>query len=390
MTTDVRTTAALAGDVLAEYGRGHAGPDTCGGDPGPAILLAVLAGTGYDVTRLTPHVLTRWLAEIPADLPGVGAFGGLGGLIAGLAATRSLSPVAARTSAVVFGSVVARAASIAWRDVDVAWADYDLFFGPAGLVLGAGSAPEGEPAVAAARRHLAHLAAHPALDPFRAGHEVHPRSAFNVGAINTGLGHGVAGAALALVAVVRADGGTDAERQGLRHIADWLRRESFTDERGLLTWPPIGAEGGSRYVTGFVTRQAWCYGTPGLAWTLLEAADVLGDDDLRGFAVDALERYCRLFDPRLYIDRSPLSATLGVCHGAAGIVAVVDAVERHAGLSAGREVRDGLVDFLVGDPDRIRRLAQDNMTLLDGASGVLATLLALEGHRSWLPILGLR
>jgi hypothetical protein len=127
--------------------------------------------------------------------------------------------------------------------LEQAWVDYDLFRGPAGLVLaGASNSGPTEPFVPAVR-HLAHLCDAPSLERMRAGTEISEPSAFNIGRINTGMGHGVAGVASALRhAVETLDDGND-YRQALRFACDWLVEEAYLADRDFITWPPVGRDG---------------------------------------------------------------------------------------------------------------------------------------------------
>ena len=68
-------------------------------------------------------------------------------------------------------------------------------------------------------------------------------------------------------------------------------------------------------------RQAWCYGSPGIAWALWESGRVLGRKDLEAFALDSMASFCAAFDPDFHLDAEPV-ARLGFCHGAAGTLAV--------------------------------------------------------------------
>ena len=186
-------------------------------------------------------------------------------------------------------------AGVQWRTSAVAWVDYDLFRGPAGLVLaGASNTGPTDPFVPAAR-HLARLCDDPGLEGLRAGTEISPPSAFNIGRINTGMGHGVTGVASALRhAVETFEDGSD-YRPALRRACDWLVEEAYLADRDFITWPPVGRDG-ARASGVADRRQAWCYGTPGVAWTLWDAGRVLGDPSLQVLGEEAMRSFCRVFD----------------------------------------------------------------------------------------------
>ncbi|WP_345027551.1 lanthionine synthetase LanC family protein [Cellulomonas oligotrophica] len=273
--------------------------------------------------------------------------------------------------------------------MDVGWADYDLFHGPAGLVL-AGAARAADTAVVApAARHLAG-ACDAALSGLRAGTDVDPRSAFNVGRVNTGVGHGAAGVASALRHAAETLDDGQQYLPALRRVCAWLLEQAYLTDDGLVTWPPVGRDGAP--ATGHADRrQAWCYGTPGVAWALLEAGRVLHDPDLRTLGTEAMASFCRVFDPDLHLEAHGSAEGLAVCHGAAGTLAVADAFARHADLDAAAVLRASLLAHLARHADDVRAVAATDMTTLTGASGVVATMLVAQGAaRDHLPQLTLR
>ena len=116
----------------------------------------------------------------------------------------------------------------------------------------------------------------------------------------------------------------------LQRACRWLISESYVDDRGLRTWHPAALEGASR-PCGASARQAWCYGTPGLAWALWQVGQVLNDQTLCNFAEEAMHSFCDAFDEGVYTDGGPADEALSICHGAAGMLAVADAFALYAG-----------------------------------------------------------
>jgi hypothetical protein len=230
------------------------------------------------------------------------------------------------------------------------------------------------------------------LDRLRVGFYRDDRlRSWNFGRINTGMAHGVAGVAAALRAAsetapwVRQQLGPP-----LRRVCRWLMEESFNDSRGLLTWTPGGREGAPP-PSGASSRQAWCYGAPGVAWALWESARVLDDPGLRSFAEDAMRTFCAAFAEERYIDDAPADDALAFCHGAAGTLAIADAFARSAKLTEAASLADRLEAYLLARLDEVQALAERNMTLLTGASGILAVLLTRHGgRRDWLSQFALR
>jgi hypothetical protein len=244
-----------------------------------------------------------------------------------------------------------------------------------------------EPAV----QHLVAMCESPGLEAFRAGEEIDPRSSFNVGRINTGLGHGLAGVASALHHAANVLGEEHRCLPALERVCDWLEQETIVvGARELITWPPVGAEGQPPMV-GADRPQAWCYGTPGVAWTLWDAAGTLEDATKRTLAYDAMRSFCRVFHEELHVDAGSPSEALSICHGVAGMLAVADAFSRHASLPEAERLRAHLTGLLLDRDDDIRLLAATDMTILSGAGGILSVLVtSIGGDRRWLPQVALR
>lgn len=383
--------------LLARYAEG---PDVASTrhDPGPLLLAAAAASVGTVPAELRVRVTRRWLSECPERVFAFGAFGGLGGLLCGLRATRDWLDQEA--SGGLMDALAAEAPrwsrAAAWRTAAPAWADYDLFHGPAGLLLGGLEAGSDGTVFEPALEHLVTLFDTVALDRMRAGTEIDPRSAFNIGRINTGLGHGVTGVVAALVRVTECGTttarGTTTEQltAALRRGCDWLVGEAFEAGDGLITWPPVGRDDGP-IPDRPDHRQAWCYGTPGVSFSLWLAGRVLGEEDLRLLGLEAMRSFCRVFDPNRHLDHHDPGEELGICHGAAGTLAVADAFATQAGLPEAVALREELDGYLRTRSAAIEVLAEQDMGMLTGAAGIAAIRLVAHGaDRSWLPLLALR
>ena len=374
---------SLADELLTEYCalNTHVGLDH---DAGPIIFASLYMFLEPSQRPLAEAALARWLGELPEDFNGIGPFGGLGGFIAGLRAATIISKAIEPLHQAVCTKTVDWLSQVEWRSSDVVWCDYDFFTGPSGVIL-AGATKETSPAMfGPALSHLIAMCESPDMQAFRAGQEIDPRSAFNIGRINTGLGHGLAGVASALHHAVRVFGRQSACEAALRQVADWLVRETITDPRGLVTWPPVGADGGLQ-PDGFSQRQAWCYGTPGVAWTLWDISQTLGDQAMEALSLEAMRTFSNLFDADLYIDKGPPGESLSICHGVAGTLAVADAFWRHAKLKEAGTLRKDLFARLIDTSEDIRALQVKDMSMLSGAGGIVSVLLTVMGaDRRWL------
>ncbi|WP_435642349.1 lanthionine synthetase LanC family protein [Streptomyces sp. H49] len=277
-----------------------------------------------------------------------------------------------------------------YRTREVAFPDYDLISGPSGLLLALCATEPELPVPRPLAAHLALLCDEEELGRLRAGqYRDHPLLAWMQGRINTGMGHGVAGLVTALTTALRRTGPDPDLAGALRRTTRWLIRQAYDDERGIRSWPGAGpAEPPSGEAN---PRQAWCYGTPGVAWALWDAADALGDGAAADWAATAFTTLTEHYDETFHLFGDTPGDRLGLCHGAAGVLAVADAFERHARLLAASALKERLVGHLTarlsGQP-----LAEWPADLLTGLPGVLAALLtaAHGAPRGWLPCLGLR
>ncbi len=381
----------LARDFLEGYAAAERGPKSIYGyDSGPMVLTNVAFSLGAVPADLVQRVARRWFAELPGAMHSLGSFGGMGGFIAGVRALIAMDGGYAPVTGGLIEQTSRLLAGVNWRTSGVAWVDYDLFRGPSGLVLaGTSKAAPSKPFLPAVR-HLARLCDDPGLEGLRAGTEISPRSAFNIGRINTGMGHGVTGVASALRhAVETFEDGSD-YRPALRRACDWLVEEAYLADRDFITWSPVGRDGAK--ASGlFDRRQAWCYGTPGVAWTLWDAGRVLGDPSLQVLGEEAMRSFCRVFDDGFHFPIHDASEKLAICHGVAGTLAVADAFARHAGLDEAAELRERLEQHLLDRMDQIADIAKTDMTMLGGAGGIVSVMLTVQGGaRNWLCQIALR
>lgn len=362
-------------------------------DPGIPVLAHVVADD-----RAAPAAVAAW-ARTAGRGPSRPALydGGLAGTLVGLRlGTRvhpALRPVADRLRAHLAGRAPR------YRTRAVTFPDYDLICGPAGTLLALCTGEPADRSVAARLRplaaHLALLCDEDELPRLRTGHyQDHPYLAWVHGRVNTGMGHGVAGVVAALTAAVRRCG-ADPELAGelaaaLDRARYWLVRQAYDDARGIRTWPGACLDGAPPPQAH--PRQAWCYGTPGVAWALWDAADALGDAAGARWAASAFTTLAEHYDVDFHLYGDSPADRLGLCHGAAGVLAVADAFDRHAHLPAAAALKRRLVRYLTARLPRPEDEEGWTADLLTGLPGVFAALLTAVhgGPRTWLPCLGLR
>lgn len=359
-------------------------------DPGIPVLAHLVAATGGPEANATAARAVAAWARTAGRGPGhPGLYdGGLAGTLVGLRLGARLHPALHRAADRLRDHLTTAPAGL--RRQDVAFPDYDLITGPAGILhaLCVGTDPTAGQ-LHDGVGHLVSLCDHADLWRLRIGQYAdHPHLSWTQGRVNTGMGHGLAGVVTALTAAVRrtADPGTAV---ALRRATRWLDARSHVDERGVRTWPGAGPDGPPP--TRADPRQAWCYGTPGVAWALWDAADALDDHDAAHRAATAFTTLADRYEEDFHLFGDNPGDLLGLCHGAAGVLAVADAFDRHARLPVAGALRARLTEHLrtrlpeaLGTPWR-------PPGLLGGPEGALSALLTAGGApRDWLPCLGLR
>lgn len=363
-------------------------------DPGVPVLAALVHATGApgadeSATRAVA-VWARTAGQGPAHR---GLYdGGLAGTLVGLRLGARVQPRLHAAADRLRDHLVHSAPAHHRCREQVTFPDYDLIVGPSGTLLALCAAAHPAPhQIQPFADHLAALCDSADLPRLRtAGYAGHPHLDWLDGRINTGLGHGVAGVVAALTAAVRRLGPDPGLLRALRHATGWLTRQSFVDGRAIRTWDGAGLDGPPP--AGPRARQAWCYGTPGVSWALWDAADAIGDTETAAWAAAAFTTLAERYDEDFHLFGDRPGDRLGLCHGAAGVLAVADAFDRHAALPAAAHLKARLLTHVQDRLPTVETLGTHCMGLLGGAAGPLCVLLtAVHGtSRAWLPCLALR
>ncbi|MES9587748.1 lanthionine synthetase LanC family protein [Streptomyces sp. NPDC094045] len=363
-------------------------------DPGIPVLASLAAQTpDPKATASARRAVAAWARTVGRGPSHDGLYdGGLAGTLVGLRLAARVHPPLHRAADRLRDHLLNRASAHPWRTADIGLPDYDLIGGPSGtlLALCAGTKPPSRQLLAFAD-HLADLCDSDDLPRLRIGrYEGHPRLGWLQGRVNTGMGHGVAGLTAALTATLRRTGPRPPLTEALHRATHWLVRQSFDDARSVRSWDGTGLDGPPP--AGARARQAWCYGTPGVAWALWDASDALGDRATADWAAAAFTTLAERYDEEFHLYGEPLTDRLALCHGAAGVLAVADAFHRWAGLPAAAALATRLTEHLTTRLPTALAPGRPATALLDGAPGALSALLTAthDTSRDWLPCLGLR
>lgn len=392
--TSVPLDSSHALDRAVRLLAGYRADDTGVCDPGVPVLAALVADTGTAAAATAAHRATAEWSRTVGRGPSHHALydGGLAGSLVGVHHAARLHPPLHRLADRLRDHLLTGAERRPWRTEAVALTDYDLISGPAGTLLALHAASPAPPERAAPiARHLAALCDEPELPRLRTGpYADDPNLSWLHGRINTGMGHGVAGLVTALTAAVRRSGPDPELTCALGRAVPWLVRQSFDDARSIRSWDGAGLD--APPPPGARARQAWCYGNPGVGWAVWDAADAIGDHETAAWAAEAFTGLADRYDEDFHLFGELPGDRLGLCHGAAGVLAVADAFARHARLSAAATLRARLLRHLERGLAELDDTERWHHGLLGGSTGVLAALLTAGhgGSRGWLACLGLR
>ena len=399
--TEQLATAVLAG-FAAPASRQEPEPAVDWGVP----LLAHLLAQATDQEPTARSAALAWVRRHARATGSPGLFGAsLAGHTVGLGHAAGLEPRLESLARLAADRLTESSTRTKHSQAGPASDDYDLIGGPAGVALALASLPwSGPQHLAPLVRHLARLCDADDLARLRIRSDGGiPENAWYLDRINLGLGHGIPGVLAALLAAWPMLTGTDRELAAgaVRRTAAYLVRHARPDSRGVMSWPfvtpqdvpPVPSRGRSAFrppAEAPLHRQAWCYGTPGIAWQLAEAGRLHQDPCLSDFGMAAMASLAEAWEDDFYLD-DDLRGRLGFCHGAAGVLAIADAFALHTGLEPARRLAGHLAAFIIERLDGVAQRAKLDLTVLDGASGILAVLLSREpARRGWLRTVGLR
>ncbi len=209
--------------------------------------------------------------------------------------------------------------------------------------------------------------------------------AFPDGYMDTGIAHGQSGPVAFLAKALRA-GYADAKPL-LEGSLAWLLAQD-SGRRAGDAFPSLVPFEERPDVRPGPTRLAWCYGDPGVAAALVQAARALGDDALLARAVGIVHACADRVEPGV--------VDVGLCHGAAGLGHVFHRIGSGLGDDAALDLarhwfREAVAmrDPSLGAGGYLTYVSSDGewapwTTLLDGSGGAgLALMSALSDAPAW-------
>lgn len=210
------------------------------------------------------------------------------------------------------------------------------------------------------------------------------KKAYPNGNFNIGLAHGISGP-LALLSLSKINGvEVDGQKEAIQVIVDWLLKWKQQDDQGFFWFDRVSwEEEVDKQSIPHRRREAWCYGTPGVARAIYLAGKALGNVTLKKIALESYRAVFRRSEATWNIDAPTF------CHGTAGMLEMarqMDLDEKESGLKRHldylfyRQLRDFNPEFPFGyrdlEPLPIGYRGLDKVGLLEGAVGIALTLLS--------------
>jgi len=209
------------------------------------------------------------------------------------------------------------------------------------------------------------------------------QATFPDGYFDLGVAHGISGP-LALLSISLLSGvEIQGQRAAIKKIADWLNRwPDEADQRWPCFVTPEEHFDGAAIKS--VTRDAWCYGAPGVARVLWLAGCALNDGDLKKKAIAA-------FDGLFARPAATWMITAPTfCHGYAGLLCLTNLMYWDTGLERFARYRKMMIDKVLEsfplqapfgsenkDLPGPGMFQLDKAGLLEGTAGIALTLLSV-------------
>lgn len=219
-------------------------------------------------------------------------------------------------------------------------------------------------------------------DPLKSEENSHSKGSFNLG-----LAHGVTGI-LAFLAIAKLRGfEVEGQKEIIDQIATWICEQSIQVNENIQ-WPYEVAVDNEQTIAP--SKDAWCYGVPGIARTLFLAGKALGNQGLKDFAIKAFKGIFARAQDEWGLPGPNL------CHGIAGLLLITHLMaqeEEGVDLSSKvEELEQILLSFYIPnspfgfkdpEPCQSGKFVQiDRIGFLEGSIGILLTLNALANPKS--------
>lgn len=207
------------------------------------------------------------------------------------------------------------------------------------------------------------------------------------GNFNCGVAHGIPGVLAFLSIATKHQVIVPGQLEAIERITSWLIQwiqtyQGIVFMPNTITWDDSVS---NKYTQGFQHRDAWCYGSPGVARTIWLAGDACQREDWKRQALSLFKSTFQR-SKELWRVTSPT-----FCHGYAGLLSLTQEMWRESGDKTLEINRNKLIEDILAcfDPEApfhfydhdlnfAREQIEDNtkVGLLEGTSGIILSLLS--------------
>lgn len=203
------------------------------------------------------------------------------------------------------------------------------------------------------------------------------------GCFNIGLAHGIPSLLIALCNAKKLNIYVEGQNECIKKISDFLIKFRIEEEEKVYWGTHISLEEyKSETITNKNTRDAWCYGTPGVAYSLLLSGKSLKNQIYIDYAIRGMEASSE----RLQDIYSPT-----FCHGLSGIAYICHRFYEITNLDKFKtlalDLSDQILEFYSEnipfnfnniEGDKKNRDYYDYVGMIDGVVGTLLTIISIQ------------
>ena len=196
--------------------------------------------------------------------------------------------------------------------------------------------------------------------------------------VNLGVAHGIPGMLLILCKSYESGVYVQDQLEAIKYLAEFIFNSCIKDSDDIFweTQKILGME----QEKAVPSRDAWCYGTPGVAYSLLIASKILDHDEMGKLAIDSMKLSLKRM-------RQVISPTF--CHGLSGLCCLTRKFYEYTDDDFFYEVYMRILDHLLesysyqypfgfkdAEIEEGHVVNKDEIGLLTGTSGVILTILS--------------
>lgn len=199
-----------------------------------------------------------------------------------------------------------------------------------------------------------------------------------VGYVNLGVAHGIPGILLVLCKSYESGICVQNQLEAIRYLSEYMFNSCIKNNDEIF-WEAqkiVGIDNDK----AVPSRDAWCYGTPGVAYSLLVASKILNDNEMCNLAIDSMKSSLK----RL---REVISPTF--CHGLSGLCCLARKFYEYTNDNYFYEMNMKLLEhmldlysdqypfgFIDREIEKGQLVDKNEIGLLTGTSGVILTILS--------------